>query len=179
MAVSLAETKRRVLLIDADLRRPHLHHIFQLENRWGLIDILQADIEIPEYPLEMLVQQTSIKNVFVTSSGTESDNIVHLLHSVRLSQLLRRLRTEFDMIIIDAPPVARMADARVVARLSDGVIFIIRSGKTTRDMAIAACRQFHEDQTRVLGTILNMWDPRYSNQPAHSSYYDSYYEYYA
>ena len=179
LAVSLAETKRRVLLIDADLRRPHLHHIFQLENRWGLIDILQADIEIPEYPLEMLVQQTSIKNVYVTSSGTESDNIVHLLHSVRLSQLLRRLRTEFDLIIIDAPPVARMADARVVARLSDGVIFIVRSGKTTRDMAIAACRQFHEDQTRVLGTILNMWDPRYSNQPAHSSYYDSYYEYHA
>ena len=71
-----------------------------------------------------------------------------------------------------------MADARVVGRLSDGVIFVVRSGKTTRDMAIAACRQFLEDRTRVLGTILNMWDPRYSSQEGHSNYYDSYYEYY-
>src|SRR5207237_5132272 len=90
LAVSLAETKRRVLLIDADLRRPHLHHIFQLENRWGLIDILQADLEIPEYPLEMLVQQTAVPNVYVTTSGTEKDRSVHLLHSARLHTLLSR-----------------------------------------------------------------------------------------
>jgi succinoglycan biosynthesis transport protein ExoP len=179
LAAALAETKRRVLLIDADLRRPHLHHIFQLENRWGLNDILQADIEIAEYPLDMLVQQTAVSNVYITTSGSDNDSIVHLLHSARLPQLLKRLRSEFDIILIDAPPVARMADARVLARLSDGVIFVIRSGKTTRDMAISACRQFHDDRARVLGTILNMWDPRYSHQVDHSSYYDSYYEYYA
>jgi succinoglycan biosynthesis transport protein ExoP len=178
LAAALAETKRRVLLIDADLRRPHLHHVFQLENRWGLSDILQADIEIQEYPLDMLIQQTSVPNVYVTTSGTEVGTIVHVLHSARLPHLLRRLRSEFDIILIDAPPVARMADARVLGRLSDGVIFVVRSGKTTRDMAIAACHQFNEDHTRVLGTILNMWDPRYSNQQGHSSYYDSYYDYY-
>jgi len=178
LAAALAETKRRVLLIDADLRRPHLHQIFQLENRWGLSDILQADIEIQEYPLDMLIQQTSVPNVYVTTSGTAVGSVVHVLHSVRLPHLLRRLRSEFDIILIDAPPVARMADARVVGRLSDGVIFVVRSGKTTRDMAIAACRQFLDDRTRVLGTILNMWDPRYSTQEGHSSYYDSYYEYY-
>ena len=71
------------------------------------------------------------------------------------------------------------ADARILARLSDGVVLIVRSGKTTRDMATDACRQFHEDRTAVIGTILNMWDPRDSNRTAHSNYYDSYYEYYA
>jgi polysaccharide biosynthesis transport protein len=179
LAVALAETKRRVLVLDADLRRPNLHTIFQLENRWGLIDILQADIDIRDYPLEMLVQQTSVQNVYVTTSGSDNDSVVHLLHSARLPQLLRHLRTQFDVILIDAPPVARMADARVLARLSDGVILIVRSGKTTRDMAIDACRLFHEDRTAVLGAILNMWDPRDSNRAAHSDYYDSYYEYYA
>lgn len=179
LAVALAETKRRVLVIDADLRRPHLHHIFQLENRWGLNDILQDEIEIVDYPLDMLVQETFVPRVFALSSGTKTDSIVHALHSARLPELLKRLRTEFDIIIVDAPPVARMADARVLARLADGVILVVRSGRTTRDMAKDACRQFAEDRTPVVGTILNMWDPRGSNQEAYTHYYDSYYEYYA
>jgi succinoglycan biosynthesis transport protein ExoP len=177
LAVALAETKRRVLLIDADLRRPHLHTVFQLDNRWGLIDILQANIEIDEYPLEMLAQETVVPNVYVTSSGTGSDSSVHLLHSTRLPELLRRARKEFDIVLIDAPPVARIADARILARLSDGVVFIIRSSKTTREMAVTACDQFREDGSRVVGTILNMWDPRESNQQSYQHYYDSYYQY--
>lgn len=179
LAVALAETKRRVLIIDADLRRPHLHHIFRLENRWGLVDVLQSEIEIGDYPLDMLVQETTVPRAFALSSGTKSESIVHALHSARLPELLKRFRTEFDIIIIDAPPVARMADARVLARLADGVVLIIRSGRTTRDMAKDACRQFAEDRTPVIGTILNMWDPKGSNQEAYTHYYDSYYEYYA
>jgi succinoglycan biosynthesis transport protein ExoP len=179
LAAMLAETKRRVLLIDCDLRRPHLYKTFQLDNRWGLIDILQAEIEIPDYPLDMLVQKTGVPNLYVTTSGSETSGIVHLLHSARLPQLVSRLRTEFDIIVIDAPPVARMADARVLGRLADGVVLIIRSGITTRDMALDACRQFHQDRTPVLGTILNMWDPQGSNRQVYSRYYDSYYEYYA
>jgi len=82
-------------------------------------------------------------------------------------------------VLIDAPPVSQIADARVLARLSDGVIFVVRSAETTRDMAMAACRQFSEDRSRVLGTILNMWDPREHNQGHDSHYYDGYYTYYA
>jgi capsular exopolysaccharide synthesis family protein len=179
LAVALAETKRRVLLIDADLRRPHLHTVFQLENRWGLTDILQADIEIKEYPQEMLAQETTVPNVYITSSGSGREGSVHLLHSTRLLELLRRVQREFDIVLIDAPPVSQIADARVLARLADGVIYVIRSGNTTRDMAMAACRQFCEDRSRVLGTILNMWDPREHSQGHYAHYYDSYYEYYA
>jgi capsular exopolysaccharide synthesis family protein len=179
LAVALAETKRRVLLVDADLRRPHLHTIFQLENRFGLIDILQADIDIHEYPLDILAQETAVPNVHVTSSGTHTDSIVHLLHSARLPELLRRFRREFDVVIIDAPPVARIADARVLARVADGVVFVVRSTRTTRDLAMAACRQFREDGSRVLGTILNMWDPRDASQRGnYTQYHDTYYEYY-
>jgi len=179
LAVALAETKRRILLIDADLRRPHLHTVFEMENRWGLTDILQADIEIQEYPLEMLVQQTVVPNVYITCSGSGRESSVHLLHSKRLPDLIRRVRKEFDIVLIDAPPVSQIADARVLARLSDGVIFVVRSAETTRDMAMAACRQFSEDRSRVLGTILNMWDPREHNQGHDSHYYDGYYTYYA
>ncbi len=175
LAVALAETKRRVLLVDADLRRRGLHRVFEIEIRWGLVDILQEDANIHEYPLELLARETAIPNLYVLSSGSEESSMIHLLHSTRLPELLRRCRKEFDIVLIDAPPVLQLADARILARLCDAVIFVIQSGKTTRDMVTAACRQFYEDHSRVLGTILNKWDPRSSEQ---EGYYAAYYQYY-
>ena len=177
LAVALAETQRRVLVIDSDLRRPDLHRIFHAENRWGLIDILQGDIEIRDYPLDMLARQTEVPNVHLLTSGTASRSVVHLLHSTRLPELLQRLRKDYDLILIDAPPVLQMADARVLGRLADGVVFVIRSGRTTRDMALSACRRFREDRTRVIGTVLNMWDPRDASQKRYY-YSNTYYEHY-
>jgi len=176
LAIALAETKRRVLLIDSDLRRPDLYRVFNMDNRWGLIDILQGDIGIDEYPLDMLARETMVPNVYLMSSGTVAGSVVHLLHSTRLPDLLRRLRREFDIILIDAPPVLQISDARVLGRISDGVVFVVRSANTTRDMAIMSCRRFREDRTRVVGTILNMWNPQDSRQ---EGYYQTYYQYYS
>ena len=148
-----------------------------MENRWGLIDILQGDIEIRDYPLDMLAGQTVVPNVHLLTSGTASRSIVHLLHSTRLPELLQRLRKDYDLILIDAPPVLQMADARVLGRLADGVVFVIRSCRTTRDMAINACRRFREDRTRVIGTVLNMWDPREAAQKRYY-YSNAYYQHY-
>jgi capsular exopolysaccharide synthesis family protein len=178
LAVALAETQRRVLIIDADLRRPDLHRIFKQENRWGLIDILQGDIEIREYPSDMLARETAVPNVHLLTTGTANRSIVHLLHSTRLPELIQRLRQHYDLIVIDAPPVLQIADARVLGRLADGVVFVVRSNRTTRDMAMNACRRFQEDRTRVLGTVLNMWDPRDSSQKGYY-YSNTYYEHYA
>jgi capsular exopolysaccharide synthesis family protein len=176
LAIALAETKRRVLLIDSDLRRPDLYRLFNMDNRWGLIDILQGDIDIAEYPLDMLARETAVPNVYMMSSGTGTGSVVHLLHSTRLPELLRRLRQEVDMIIIDAPPMLQISDARVLGRFADGVVFVVRSAKTTRDMAMTSCRRFLEDRTRVVGTVLNMWDPEDSRQ---QGYYQAYYQYYS
>ena len=79
-----------------------------------------------------------------------------------MSTFLRRLRGEFDMILIDAPPMIHLADARVLGHLADGVILVIRSGQTTTENALFARQRFAEDGTRVLGTILNSWDPKSS-----------------
>jgi len=78
-------------------------------------------------------------------------------------ELMSRLRCEFDMILVDAPPMLHMADARLLGRLADGVILVIRSGQTTREAALHACHRLFEDGTRVLGTILNSWDPKASS----------------
>jgi len=79
-----------------------------------------------------------------------------------MSTFLRRLRGEFDMILIDAPPMIHIADARVLGHLADGVILVIRAGQTTTESALFARQRFAEDGTRVLGTILNSWDPKSS-----------------
>lgn len=87
-----------------------------------------------------------------------------------MSQLLERLRNEFDMILIDAPPMIHLADARVLARLADGVILVVRSGQTTTESARFAIQRFAEDGTRVLGTVLNSWDPKTTGTYGYGSY---------
>jgi Mrp family chromosome partitioning ATPase len=77
-----------------------------------------------------------------------------------MALLLERLRTEFDMILIDAPPMIWLADARVLGRIADGVVLVLRAGRTTHESALFAMQRFAEDGTRVLGTILNNWHPK-------------------
>jgi Mrp family chromosome partitioning ATPase len=89
-----------------------------------------------------------------------------------MSMLLKRLRTEFDMIMIDAPPMIHLADARVLGRLADGVILVIRAGQTTTESALFASQRFAEDGTCVLGTVLNSWDPKTNRHYGYGSYHD-------
>jgi len=94
--------------------------------------------------------------------------------------LLRQLRGQFDTILIDTPPMLQIPDARLLGRLSDRVILVIRAGKTTRDAAQAALQRFQEDGTQVLGTILNDWNPKYAPNGyyGYGGYDRAYSEYY-
>jgi Mrp family chromosome partitioning ATPase len=89
-----------------------------------------------------------------------------------MSILLKRLRAEYDMVVIDAPPMIHLADARVLGHLADGVVLVIRAGQTTSESALFACQRFAEDGTRVLGTILNSWDPRATGNYGYGGYAD-------
>src|ERR1019366_9847422 len=93
-------------------------------------------------------------------AGSSTVNVAALLHSPRALELLHRMREEFHTVIIDTPPMLHMPDARVLGRFSDGVILVVRSAQTMRDAAVAANQRLTEAGTRVLGTILNQWDPR-------------------
>jgi Mrp family chromosome partitioning ATPase len=103
--------------------------------------------------------------VSVLTSGPGADNISNLLHSHRMLELVQRLRSEFDVILIDTPPMLDIADARVLGRLADAAILVFRAGRTSKDMALAAKRRLTDDGIPVLGTILNAWDSK-----ANSSY---------
>jgi capsular exopolysaccharide synthesis family protein len=171
LALTLSESyNRRVLLIDADLRRPRIHQVFGMANTFGLSDLLSSTEPIEQIPLKASSLRTGVPGLYVLPSGSRTYNISSLLHSPRLGELLERALRVFDTVLIDTPPVKQIADARVLGRLSDGIVLVLRAGQTTRGTAKAAADRFAEDGIRVLGTVLNSWDPETNG----SGYYDGY-----
>ena len=181
LAIALAEISRRVLLIDGDLRRPRLHQLFNLDNDYGLSDLLRERQPVEGYPMTTLVDETGIPGLYLLPSGKASLSVASLLHSTRLREWLACFRQKFDAVLIDTPPMLQLPDARVLGRLADGVVLVVRAGQTSRDMARAACQRFEEDGTRILGTVLNDWDPNkgegYGYGYGYRHYTRSYYHY--
>jgi len=171
LSIAMAEIRQKVLLIDGDLRRPRLHKIFGISNDWGLSDVLRAGTALEAIPIANLVSKTKVSSLYVMAGGRGPVTTPALLYSTRMNGLLDRLRSEFDMVLIDAPPVIHLADARVLGRLADGVILVIRAGLTTPESAMITCQRFAEDGTRVLGTILNGWDPKAKGRYGYSYEY--------
>jgi succinoglycan biosynthesis transport protein ExoP len=158
LALAAAEIRRKVLIVDADLRRPRMHDIYNLPNDRGLSDILRE--ELSQESLAGLIHQTCFPNLHILPAGPPTEAAAHLLYSPNFAALIARFRTEYDMILIDAPPALHMTDARVAARLADGVVLVSRAGKTTRDALLAAGDRFLEDRIAIIGTILNDWNPK-------------------
>ncbi len=176
LGIAMAEIRHRVLLIDADMRRPRLHKIFSVDNSRGLSDLLCESDSIEHASLAGTIQPTAIKGLSVLPSGPRTSSIPNLLHSPRLRELIERVRRDYDEVLIDTPPMLQIPDARVVASLADAAILVFRAGQTSRDVALAAKQRFAEDGTRVLGTILNSWDPILSQSTYYSGYYNGYYK---
>jgi capsular exopolysaccharide synthesis family protein len=142
-------------------------------NTWGLSDLLREKAAFQTCPLEGLVRRTNIPGLYVTPSGPEALSIASLLSPGRFAELLERFRREFDMIFIDTPPVMQMVDARLIGRLADAVILVVRAGRTSRSSAMTARKRLSDDGCHILGTVLNDWIP----EAPFDSYYSSYYRY--
>jgi capsular exopolysaccharide synthesis family protein len=174
LALALAEIASPILLVDGDLRNGRLHEIFEVSNAWGLSDLLAG--EKPPQDRETMAIRTGCGDLFLLPAGSPPANIPGLLFSPRALEFFTRMRQEFHTVIIDTPPMLNMPDARVLGRMADGVILVVRSAQTTREAAAAAAQRLTEDGTRVLGTILNEWDPRrtgHSRYPRGYPYYHS------
>ncbi|HEX5000282.1 MAG TPA: polysaccharide biosynthesis tyrosine autokinase, partial [Terriglobia bacterium] len=170
VAITLSRFQKRVVLIDADLRRPRLHEIFKIDNSHGLATLLADSTPVEEIDLEELLQPTPLPNLFVIASGSNRAGFSHLLYSNRLGELVQRLLQEFDHVLIDAPPCLKFADARGLARHVDGVLLVLRANYTYDKLAEAAAQTFLADGVPVLGTILNRWNPRSRSAYGFSAY---------
>jgi receptor protein-tyrosine kinase len=178
LGIAAAERKQRVLLIDADLRRPRVHELVNVSNAWGLADLLKrSDFEefSKQAAVEDLFRPTHIPNLSVLPGGAVEMTSPSLLYASDLSPLLERFREEFDLILIDTPPMMLYADGRLLGRLSEGVVMVVRAATRTREELQAAYLRLVQDQIPVLGTILNDWKMDRSEASMYGRYHQHYY----
>jgi capsular exopolysaccharide synthesis family protein len=170
LGIVLAESGRKVLLVDADFRRPHLHRKFGLANEWGLIDLLSEDLPLSEYPLERLAVPTGLPGLAILPNRVTQNNVAKALYSPRFRAVLQNLSRQYDMILVDAPPILSVADARIIAPLTDSLILVLRCGVTDRESAMEAYQRIQADGVSLLGTVLT--DYNLSADRRRQYYYD-------
>ena len=150
LAVVLAQAGQRVCLVDADLRRPTLHEIFDVPQEPGLTTFILSDSAAQSVaPVE-----TAVSGLSLLPSGTLPPNPADILASKKMANLLEQLKGEADIVILQAPPVTVAVDASVLAAQTDGLLLVVRTGHTRRDRVEQAQELLERFRVRVLGTVL-------------------------
>lgn len=150
LAVVYAQLGKRVLLIDCDLRKPTAHHTFRLSSNVGLSTILVGRISF-----ELALQPSDVERLTVLAAGPIPPNPAELIASEQMAALLEVIRTQYDMIILDSPPMMQVADARLLANISDGTILVIGCENSDRQLVLKAKEQLERTGARMLGLVLN------------------------
>jgi capsular exopolysaccharide synthesis family protein len=148
LAITMAESGRRVVMLDCDLRRPSLHTIFQLSDSPGLTSMMLDEAMAPP------VQETSTANVSLLPAGPLPPNPAELISSERFGRALAAIGAAADIVLVDCPPVTAVADATILATRVDGVLLVVDSGRTRRDAARRAKQQLDRVGAHVLGVTL-------------------------
>ncbi len=169
LAVAFAQAGQKTILLDADLRRPRVHEIFNLSRDIGLTNLL-----VGEASLEQVLNRTEVENLYVITCGPIPPNPVELLESQRMRDVLEELKKEADIIVIDSPLVLGMADAVVLSSLADGALIVVETNRTSRNALNYARRLLENANARILGAVMNKVDIR----GAGYGYYYYYYYYY-
>jgi capsular exopolysaccharide synthesis family protein len=151
LAIMLAETGQRILLIEADLRRPRLAEYLGLERAVGLTNVAAGQVSIDD-----VLQPWGAGGLTVLASGSIPPNPSELLGSHSMRDIISSLRERFEMIIIDTPPLLPVTDGAVVAAFADGVVVVVRYGKTSRSQLAQSIKALESVDARVLGAVLNM-----------------------
>lgn len=170
LAVAMAQMGEKVLLIDTDMRRHNLHNVFRLDNLIGISDMIidNSNMDAAIRPL------AHVPNLHVVTGGTLAPNPSELLGSNSMKGILTKLRTRYDRIILDSPPVMAFSDALVLSRLADGVVFVIWGGETPRDQIRKTTQSLLGVNAKIIGVVLNNVDMSSRTY----SYYHPYYHYY-
>jgi succinoglycan biosynthesis transport protein ExoP len=169
-AISLSQTGAKVLVIDADMRRPRLHNIFQIENRLGLSTILSS--ESSEDEILSMITPYEDGNLFLLTSGPVPPNPAELIGSDQMRRLIMTLEKNFTHIVIDSPPIASFTDGVLIAAMVDGVLLVVHAGKSSRGIVRRSRQLLQEVGAKIFGVVLNNANLR--SQDGYY-YYQSYY----
>lgn len=169
-AISLAQTGARVLIIDADMRRPRLHSVFNISNAEGLSTILASELSNDEI-LDSIQYDTSSK-LNLLPSGPIPPNPAELIGSNQMAELMKILQGKFTHVVVDSPPIASFTDGVLIASMVDGVILVVHSGKSSRQIVRRSRQLLQDIGAKIFGVVLNNVNLRSQNN---SYYYQSYY----
>jgi polysaccharide biosynthesis transport protein len=169
LAVTFAQQKLRVLLIDADMRRARLHTLFNLDRLPGLTEVLARQNTIEE-----VIRLTPIDGLHLLPAGTLVPNVSELLGSERMTALMGELSARYDLLVVDTPPVLAAADAEILAVQTDATLVVVRAGQTERQSAQYAVQQLRAVGARVVGAVLNDPDEKVASYGRYTYYYDYY-----
>lgn len=164
LAIVLAQQDNRVLIVDADLRKPKIHYSFNESNLKGLTSVLTKTLTLNE-----AIYSTYIPNLDILTSGPTPPNPSELLSSKSMTTVMEEISTMYDYIVYDTPPVLAVTDSQLLANKCDGVILVVVSEKTHKNRALRAKKQLERTRCRILGVVLNK--VKDSNKKYYREYY--------
>lgn len=150
LAVIYAQAGSKVLLIDGDLRRPTLHQVFSIPNIVGLSSLMIGACQVKE-----AIQETTVPGVSVILSGPLPPNPAELLGSERMKNLVTELQEQYDLTILDSPPVAAVSDPLILSTLADGTLLVVAHGRTKRDLVQQAASSLKRVKANMVGVVMN------------------------
>ncbi|WP_413524489.1 CpsD/CapB family tyrosine-protein kinase [Carnobacterium divergens] len=150
-AVVFASQGKRVLLVDADMRKPTVHKTFGIPNHEGLTTLLtEKDVK-----LSSVIRQGSNENLFILTSGPVPPNPSELLDSNKMNKIIDILEGAFDLVIFDMPPIITVTDSQIMATKTDGTIFVVRSGVASKEALVKSRQLLEIVNANVIGTVFN------------------------
>ncbi|WP_028273560.1 CpsD/CapB family tyrosine-protein kinase [Atopococcus tabaci] len=164
LAATFASEDKRVLLVDADMRKPTVHNTFRVRNTDGLTTILTDR----HTQLQDKIYKTSVDNLYILTSGPIPPNPAEMLSSERMDRLQEEMESLFDLVIFDTPPLTAVTDAQIMAGKTDGVIFIVRNKVAIKEQILESKQLLEMVGANVIGAVMNRIDKKE----------DSYYYYY-
>ena len=154
LALSMAQDGKKTILIDCDLRKPTVHKKFGITNSSGLSEVIVGKVDLKDAMKEFN------KNLTIITSGKIPPNPSEMLGSNNMQRFLNELKRHYDCIILDTPPVLAVTDAQILSRNVDGMILVIRAGRTKKEIVIKAKKQIENVGGKIIGTILNAVDSK-------------------
>lgn len=168
LAVSLGNTEKKVAVVDLDFHRPKLHRMFELEKEKGIAEYMQGVCTMGD-----IVKSTKYKNVDIVTRGADIYNPSITFLSEKFANLIKYLREEYDYILLDCAPVLQVSDYIHISKISDGVLFVIAYGKTTKSQVVEAINLLRKNDIKLLGSVFTMYDRKKDKE------YNPYYKYYS